>query len=101
MKILSVTQNDGRVIEMSNQEFREFCILAKAVEGKEYGEVVYGDFAMHGLPRENSYFDESVGEQFEFVFGAIRAFYLALFRANEMQKLVTGFYAAIRAQKEG
>ena len=84
---------------MTHAEFREFCLLAKAVEGEvEYG-ATYGYFEMRGLPTETSFFDTELGEGFEGTFGAIRAFYLALFRTNELQKLVTGLCAAIKKQK--
>jgi len=95
MKILSVTQEDGRVVEMSRLEFQEFCLLAKAVEGIGEGEA-YHTMAMRGIPNEFEYFEESTGAAFEGTFGAIRAFYEALFRANEMQHLVNGFYALLK-----
>lgn len=80
MKILSVTQGDGRVIELTSDEFREFAILAQALEGKSQGEA-HWEFQTHN----RLFVSEDVN--FRGVFGAIRAFYEAKFRTNELRQL--------------
>jgi hypothetical protein len=95
MKILSVTEGDGRVVEMTGDEFKEFCLLAKAVDG-ESEEVAKNQINIRGLPRPDQWFEESSGEQFEGTFGAIRAFYEASFRANELQHLINNFYNKLK-----
>jgi hypothetical protein len=95
MKILSVTEGDGRVIEMSHQEFLEFLVLAKAVEGAEEWES-RTDWNMKGLPRYGEFLEVEDGKQFDGVFGAIRAFYQAQFQANKLQHLVNVFYSFLK-----
>lgn len=84
MKILSITQEDGRVVEFSRQEFRQLSILAAALEGMSENEAHgYFDFRMQSEIVSSSVVD------LEGVFGAIKAFYEARFRVNELKKLVS------------
>jgi hypothetical protein len=81
MKVLSVTQGEGRVVELTREEFREFAILANALEGKTEGEANW-EFQMHDgryIPNDDV--------DFKGVFGAVKAFYEAKFRINEMRQL--------------
>jgi len=80
MKILSITKDEGRVIELTSEEFREFAILAQALEGKTENET-HWNFQVRNLQFEYSNVD------FKGVFGAIKAFYEAKFRVNELQQL--------------
>ncbi len=84
MKILSVTQGNGRVVEMTEQEFREFSILAQAVDGASLDEARH-NFAM----RDMYVMDDEVA--YKGTFGAIKAFYDARFKLNELRKLVDTF----------
>jgi hypothetical protein len=81
MKVLSVTQGEGRVIEMTRDEFREFAILASALEGKIEGEAKW-EFQMR-----DSRFIPNDEADLKGVFGAVKAFYEAKFRINEMRQL--------------
>lgn len=84
MKILSTTQGDGRVVELTREEFREFAVLASALEGKTEAETMW-DFQMRD---ERIMWDEV---DFKGVFGAVKAFYEARFRHNEISKLAETF----------
>jgi hypothetical protein len=83
MKILSETLQNGRVVELTNDEWREFIILAAALEGKTE-DSLYFDFRT----RYNDSVTQKNGVDFSGVFGAILAFYEARFRANELHRLV-------------
>ena len=84
MRILSKTQDEGRVVELSKREWIEFYKLTQAIEGKEQADT--WNFEMRG---ERFGIDTSF--VFDGVFGAIEAFYLAKFRVNEMQRAVDAF----------
>ena len=84
MKILSVTQGNGRAVEMTEQEFREFSILAQAGDGASLDEARH-NFAI----REMYVIDDEIS--YKGTFGAIKAFYDARFKLNELRKLVDTF----------
>ena len=89
MKILSKTEEHGRVVELTEQEFAEFAKLAFAVEGKSEGEARW-DFQM----RDRDMVLDNIS--FDGVFGAITAFYSAKFRANEIRQLLERFENTIK-----
>ena len=94
MKILSITHDDGRVVELTQEEFVEFERLAHAIEGMTREEA-HWDFAlMNG--RAELRIDSEV--RFNGVFGAIRAFYESQYRVNELRRLVDGLDAAVNKQ---
>lgn len=81
MRILSVTHEEGRVVELTREEFREFEILAAALEGKTENETRWS-FQMR---RPDAVSDDEMN--FVGVFGAIKAFYENKFRVNELRQL--------------
>ena len=91
MKILSETLGEGRVVELTRDEWREFIILAGAVEGKTE-DTLYFDFST----RYKDLMSETTVVDFSGVFGAIQAFYEARFLANELQVLVNRFDKYLR-----
>jgi hypothetical protein len=85
MKVLSETIDNGRVVELTHNEFTELMILARALEGKTNDELRF-DFQMH----DRSFVaDDPI--DFNGVFGAILAFSEAKFRLNELKQLVQSF----------
>ncbi|MFA5714387.1 MAG: hypothetical protein WC998_01430 [Candidatus Paceibacterota bacterium] len=81
MKILSTTIQEGRVVELTREEWIELKNLAYSLEGKTEQEIHWN------FGRENrEIIDLSIN--FSGVFGAIQAFYEAKFRTNEMQSLL-------------
>lgn len=98
MKILSKTDRNGRVVELTEGEFYELSLLASALEGKEERQA-HWDFInseQHKLPQIASV-DETIN--FEGVFGAIKAFRDAKFRLNELTSLVQRFGVYLERDK--
>ena len=93
MKILSETSANGRVIELTQDEWREFTVLAAAIEGKK-GDELYYDF--HARYRNSDSVASKIEIDFSGVFGAIQAFYEAKFVANELRGLLDSFDAYLR-----
>lgn len=96
MKLLSDTSQNGKVVELTEQEWREFKILAFAVEGKTEEDV----WQFKGLPRMHEEYATSSGIQFQGVFGAIRAFYESKFNITKFQILLDGMKNAVQTQEE-
>jgi hypothetical protein len=87
MKILSKTEELGRVIELTGPEWREFLTLIAAVEGKQ------GDEFNFNFRTRYEQTDPIRDIDFSGVFGAILAFYEAKFKSNELRALVNRFDA--------
>lgn len=85
MKILSRTIGDGRVIELTRDEFGELMKLASALEGKTATETNWSFQIRNDLAGGRDEID------FSGVFGAVLAFYQATFRLNELRTLVCQF----------
>jgi len=90
MKVLSETKDDGRVVELTHDEWSEFLKLACAVEGKTQVETSW-DFRVEDRQR----FATDAPVDYSTVFGNITAFYLAKFRLNEMQRAVDMFRESV------
>jgi hypothetical protein len=93
MKILSETAQEGRVVELTANEWHEFKILARALEDKRPDDFGW-DFGMKDRGIVNSFID------FNGVFGAIRAFYMAKFRQTELKQLVGDFEKFMEIKKD-
>lgn len=85
MKLLSETSERGRVIELTHKEWVEFAKLAGAVDGKSESETRW-DFQMRD---DDARIQD--GSDFSGTFGAIRAFYAARFRTNEIKEMLESF----------
>jgi len=94
MRILSKTSANGRVVELTAEEWREFIILAAAIEGKD-SDALYFDF--HTKYRNTIAATSDV--DFSGVFGAVLAFYQAKFRANDLRVLVDTFDTYLGGQQ--
>jgi hypothetical protein len=88
MKILSVTPENGRVIELTQDEYFEIKNLIEAVEGKTIDEVRYKSYPLREITDKEAGMMLASPEIFAGVLGAIRAFYLARFRINDMQQYI-------------
>lgn len=96
MKILSETVSGGRVVELTENEYKEFNVLAKALEGKTIDEM-RGELFFKGFMR-NAPVEYEVN--FNGVFGAIRAFYEASFHLNGLKQLVSNYEKFVPIKKE-
>jgi hypothetical protein len=94
MKILSITRDEGRVVELTREEFKQFAILAKALEGLDENRTHWG-FEAHG----GVMFSIEEDIDFSGVFGAIKAFYEAKFRSNELRQLLNRFDDFLKVQR--
>jgi hypothetical protein len=94
MKTLSVTQGNGRVIELDHNEWAEFLKLAGAVDGKTEQEAVW-DFQMRRDETQTIKENDYSG-----TFGAIRAFYEAKFRISEMQTLLNRIKGTVESENK-
>ncbi len=83
MKILSETIENGRVIELTREEWWEFQKLAQAVEGKTVEEMHH----LRVMTDNRPYIQDAIID-LRGVFGAIEAFYRAKFSLTEMQRLI-------------
>lgn len=93
MRILSVTQREGRVIELTREEFGEFYKLVEALEGQTENHANWVFNVRSHLLSMNDEVD------FSGVFGAIQAFYEAQFRVNEMSETLQRFQEFLRGAK--
>jgi hypothetical protein len=95
MKILSVTRNEGRVVELTQGEWAQFRILSNALEGKTLSDMSM-DYMYRGTEISAAYTDVD----FSGVFGAVQAFYEANFKLNELKQLVGKFDEYMKVKKD-
>jgi hypothetical protein len=97
MRTLSNTENGGKVVELTRQEWRELVHLAKAVDGKTIDDL-QGEHYFGGLRSEG---EAILNTDYSGMFGAIRAFYESNFVLNELKQLVGRYdkYMAIKGEK--
>jgi len=95
MKILSKTENGGRVVELSRSEFRELYTLAQTCDDSvldEYSAVwslsAFGD----RMEKASEMFDDF---DFTKLFSVVRAWRVAKFSVNELKSLISGIEKAI------
>jgi hypothetical protein len=99
MRSLSNTENGGRVVEFTRDEWRQFKILALSLEGKTMDEA-QTEF-MYGTSNNDRASAICIIEyDFNGVFGAIRAFYEANFQLSELKQLVGKFDKFMEIKKD-
>jgi hypothetical protein len=84
MKDIGKTEQGNRIVEMSEDEHREFRRLQYAVEGKANFDFFYSDDRHSRLD-----FD------FASVFSVIHVYYMSRFKVNELQTLLDDIKAAL------
>lgn len=90
MKILSSVEGGGRVVELTLREWNELQRLVMAVDGLEVSDL--WEFKARG----DGYAPSQ--EDYHGTFGAIRAFYEAHFRVNELKHTVENLEKVIWKQ---
>lgn len=91
MKEIGRSNNDrGYLVEMTQEEHKEFLKLQEAISGKTTTDI--NCFALSG--------DGKIDSVFEGVFGAIRAFYLLRFQVNDMRHLLDTFEQAVYVKEQ-
>lgn len=93
MRILSTTIMDGRVVELTADEWRDFCNLARSLEGKTEAE---SNWQFQGR-KDYSYETEM---NLSGVFGAILAFAEANFRVTEFKNLINKIDSYLKVREQ-
>jgi hypothetical protein len=93
MRFLSKTAENGWVVEMTAAEVNEFKKLILAVEGKEITDQYY-------LVRDPDYFYAEQHVEVATALDAIRSFYSAHFRLNEVERAYLTLKSAIFPDKK-
>jgi len=96
MKILSNTENKGRVVEFTQEEFFELFILAQT-EDPNIEDEVMASWAFQMNPRK---FDEAInGFDFSGVFGKVRAYAASKFHVNGIKKLIENYETFLEGRR--
>ena len=93
MKILSTTENDGRVVELEREEFRQLYLLMRSCDP----DVVDERFAMwdSGVDTKDGYAKQIDLFNFTSLFSLIRAWRESRFALNTLKKLIAGIEKAL------
>jgi len=94
MRALSNTENGGKVVEFTHDEWRQLKVLAMSLEGKTLDDAKT-DFFINGSNRETSI----VEYDFNGVFGAIKAFYEANFELASLKQLIGKYDEFMKIKK--
>lgn len=97
MKILSNTEEGGRVVELSREEMRELYLLVKSCN-PEINDIQGAIWDLGVRNRNESMYAEGVDDyNFSKVIGSIRAFRDAQFVANKIKNLGEAFERTIKS----
>lgn len=88
MKGIGRTENGGHLIEMTQEEYREFVVLQDAVEG----------FGYPSMDKSHYGFMESF--DFTKTFHVIRAYYRERFLINQFQELLNTMKESLEKESE-
>jgi len=86
MKSIGMTQEGNHIVEITDSEYNQYVALCLSVEGRTAWDIQL-------IPTAIDY-------DFSNVFGAIRAFREAMFRVNDIERLVSELRYAVTRESE-
>lgn len=94
MKILSNTENGGRVVELSRDEFRELYALAKSCDAS-INDIQGAFWGLHTRNEDNVFYEIN---DFDFSepLANVRVFYEMQFNINKIRNLIDGIEKSLK-----